>query len=85
MTLQMVSLHRCALELFLGGANGNAVGLSRVQSRERAPPRSDGLGEPRASDGNVPPKMSTAHDHEPFSEQELNLALQRTHLAVPSH
>lgn len=85
MTLQMVSLHYCAPEFLLDVANAIAVGLSRVQSRERAPPRSDGLGEPRASDGNVPPKMSTAHDHEPFSEQELNLALQRTHLAVPSH
>ena len=85
MTLQMVSLHRCALELFLGGANGNAVGLSRVQSRERAPQRAEGVGEALASESNVPPKMNTAHDHEPFSEQELNLALQRTHLAVPSH
>ncbi|KAI7264825.1 hypothetical protein KC345_g8705 [Hortaea werneckii] len=61
------------------------VGLSRVQSRERAPQRAEGVGEALASDGDVPPKMNTAHDHEPFSEQELNLALQRTHLAVPSH
>ena len=66
-------------------ANDIAVGLSRVQSRERAPPRAEGVGEAVAPDGNVPPKMNTAHDHEPFSEQELNLALQRTHLAVPSH
>lgn len=78
MTLQMVSLHYRAPKFLPNVANAIAVGLSRVQSRERAPPRSDGLGETRASDG-------TAHDHEPFSEQELNLALQRTHLAVPSH
>lgn len=25
----------------------------------------------------------TAHDHQPFTEQDLSLALQRTHLAVP--
>lgn len=33
--------------------------------------------------GSLPP--STAHDHQPFSEDELALALKRSHLAVPAH
>ncbi|KAK0857780.1 hypothetical protein LTS02_010100 [Friedmanniomyces endolithicus] len=61
------------------------VGLSRAQSREQVPTKS----RPRTAD-NIPPDCSdyfgsgTAHDHRPFSEHELTLALQRSHLAVPA-
>lgn len=54
------------------------VGLSRVQSHDQ-PPKS----RPHTADGRPYPGMSTAYDHQPFSEQELALALQRSHLAVP--
>ena len=62
-----------------------AVGLSRVQSREHntANPR------PRTAEMQMPPNdslfggLTTAQDHQPFSEHELTLALQRSHLAVP--
>ena len=66
-------------------ANNIAVGLSRAQSREQVPTKS----RPRTAD-NIPPDCSdcfgsgTAHDHRPFSEHELTLALQRSHLAVPA-
>ncbi|KAK5726756.1 hypothetical protein LTR15_002645 [Elasticomyces elasticus] len=58
------------------------VGLSRVQSRDHHPMKS----RPRTAD--MPPdgdyfSTITAHDHEPFSEHEITLALQRSHLAVP--
>jgi len=66
-------------------ANKTAVGLSRAQSREQVPTKS----RPRTAE-NVAPYTSdyfgsgTAHDHRPFSEHELTLALQRSHLAVPT-
>lgn len=31
------------------------------------------------------PTLNTAHDHQPFTEQELARALQRSHLTVPAH
>ncbi|KAK0939689.1 hypothetical protein LTR29_008683 [Friedmanniomyces endolithicus] len=61
------------------------VGLSRAQSREQVPTKS----RPRTAE-DIPPDCSeyfgsgTAHDHRPFSEHELTLALQRSHLAVPA-
>ncbi|KAK5128856.1 hypothetical protein LTR85_000189 [Meristemomyces frigidus] len=64
------------------------VGISRVQSRDRAVP----ISRPMTADDGPPhqkgaayPSMSTAHDHQPFSEHDLALALQRSHLAVPTH
>ncbi len=66
-------------------ANNIAVGLSRAQSREQVPTKS----RPRTAE-DIPPDCSeyfgsgTAHDHRPFSEHELTLALQRSHLAVPA-
>ena len=64
----------------------SAVGLSRVQSRERGlvVPRNLSAEDVKPTKGRYP-NMSTAHDHQPFSEQELALALQRSHLAVPTH
>ncbi|EMC92407.1 hypothetical protein BAUCODRAFT_287697 [Baudoinia panamericana UAMH 10762] len=60
------------------------VGLSRVQSREQPPAKS----RPRTAEDRrlsvQPYNMVTAHDHEYFSEQDLALALQRSHLAVPT-
>jgi hypothetical protein len=31
------------------------------------------------------PSTTSAHDHEPFTEHDLSLALTRSHLAVSSH
>ncbi|TKA81024.1 hypothetical protein B0A55_02486 [Friedmanniomyces simplex] len=62
------------------------VGLSRVQSREQPHPAKS---KPRTAD-EMPPNSGhyyspvTAHDHQPFSEHELTLAMQRSHLAVPA-
>ncbi|KAF2769415.1 hypothetical protein EJ03DRAFT_96799 [Teratosphaeria nubilosa] len=59
------------------------VGLSRVQSRDHQYTKS----KPKTTDEIPPPiipPMSTAHDHQPFSEQDLALAMQRSHLAVPT-
>ncbi|KAK4545383.1 hypothetical protein LTR36_003563 [Oleoguttula mirabilis] len=73
------------------------VGISRVQSRDRAIPT---ISRPLTAGDDIPPhqqnggcggggpvypSMSTAHDHQPFSEHDLVLALQRSHLAVPTH
>jgi hypothetical protein len=58
------------------------VGISRVQSQEYAQSRHR-VAPNRHSFTRVP-TMSTAHDHQPFSEQDLALALQRSHLAVPT-
>ncbi|KAK3067672.1 hypothetical protein LTR53_015321 [Teratosphaeriaceae sp. CCFEE 6253] len=60
------------------------VGLSRVQSRELNAAKS----RPRTA-AEMPPSDNyfgtiTAHDHQPFSEHDLNLAMQRSHLAVPT-
>lgn len=65
------------------------VGLSRVQSRDRDMPMSRPLTAedkpPRQNGGGPPfPSMSTAHDHQPFSEHDLALAMHRSHLAVPT-
>lgn len=74
--------------------------MSRVQSLDKNPlsrPRTAEDDGPKAN-AQAPPKMevngqqmpnlgqtmSTAHDHQPFTEQELALALQRSHLAVPA-
>jgi hypothetical protein len=75
-------------------ANFYPVGMSRVQSHERYP-----LSRQRSLNERPPPsgylgdslnKSSTshhdsiqAHDHHPFTEQELALALKRSHLTVP--
>lgn len=61
------------------------VGLSRVQSRDnqyKSRPRT--ADDPPKRPRETVPIMSTAHDHQPFTEQELALALQRSHLAVPA-
>ncbi|KAM3422666.1 hypothetical protein BST61_g154 [Cercospora zeina] len=59
------------------------VGLSRVQSKEQ---RYQPLERPRTADSNtggLTKTYSTAYDHRPFTEQDLALALHRSHLAVP--
>ncbi|KAF2206515.1 hypothetical protein CERZMDRAFT_89263 [Cercospora zeae-maydis SCOH1-5] len=63
------------------------VGLSRVQSKEQ---RYQPLERPRTADSStngqtngLTKTYSTAHDHQPFTEQDLALALHRSHLAVP--
>lgn len=58
------------------------VGLSRIHSREHVQSRHRTAGNEHSFTG--VPAMSTAHDHQPFSEQDLALALQRSHLAVPT-
>lgn len=58
------------------------VGLSRVNSREMrqsSPPKTNG----------APPQSQNingivAQDHHPFSEEDLALAMKRSHLAVPT-
>lgn len=58
--------------------------MSRVQSHERNPlsrPRSPPngyLGQPLQANS------IQAHDHEPFTEEQLALALKRSHLTVPA-
>ncbi|KAK3671327.1 hypothetical protein LTR78_008787 [Recurvomyces mirabilis] len=61
------------------------VGLSRVQSYDQKPVMSRPLTaeNTRTNVGYFP--AVTAHDHLPFSENELALALQRSHLAVPAN
>lgn len=74
--------------------------MSRVQSRERHPLSRPLTAESEPSqleaqlnaqsngrsnghpNGTYPP--ITAHDHQPFTEDELSLALKRSHLAVPA-
>ncbi|KJY01613.1 hypothetical protein TI39_contig285g00058 [Zymoseptoria brevis] len=73
-------------------ANDSAVGLSRVQSKDMAyksrPTSMDARAE-QERDGaqyhGMDTTLSTAHDHHPFTEQELALALSRSHLSVPVH
>lgn len=55
------------------------VGVSRIQSKDRTEERAD----PTNING-LAKTMSTAHDHQPFTEQELALAMSRSHLAVPA-
>jgi hypothetical protein len=74
-------------------ANFCLVGMSRVQSHERYPlSRQRSLNErpPAGYIGDSLNKSMTshhdsiqAHDHHPFTEQELALALKRSHLTVP--
>lgn len=61
------------------------VGLSRVQSYDQKPVMSRPMTaeNTRANMGYFP--AVTAHDHLPFSEHELALAMQRSHLAVPAN
>ncbi|CAK3852824.1 Hypothetical predicted protein [Lecanosticta acicola] len=74
------------------------VGVSRVQSKDHGPlSRARTAEEPTNGQSPPPPKlefntqmqalsqtMSTAHDHQLFTEQDLALALKRSHLAVPA-
>ena len=74
-------------------ANIHPVGMSRVQSHERYPlSRQRSLNEKPTAvyvDDSLNKSMSShhdsiqAHDHHPFTEQELALALKRSHLTVP--
>jgi hypothetical protein len=68
--------------------------MSRVQSHERYPlsrprsvienPHGGYLGEPPNRNLSGPHDSVQAHDHHPFTEQELALALKRSHLTVPA-
>ncbi|KAF2160930.1 hypothetical protein M409DRAFT_28536 [Zasmidium cellare ATCC 36951] len=74
------------------------VGLSRVHSRDHAhPPKTAEASRPQSSAGekrsDTPQDQMnslsqshtiTAHDHQPFTEHDLALALKRSHLAVPT-
>lgn len=71
------------------------VGMSRVQSHERNPlsrQRSLNQNPHAATHLGVPPNQRLsgqadsvqAHDHHPFTEQELALALKKSHLTVPA-
>ena len=66
----------------VGTADLLAVGVSRIQSKDRntRPPNGD-IGTHTNGFSNT---MDTAHDHEPFTERDLALALSRSHLAVPT-
>jgi hypothetical protein len=73
-------------------ANDSAVGLSRVQSKDmpqnKSRPTSVDL-KTTQKDGQaqyegMDKTLATAHDHQPFTEQDLALALSRSHLAVPA-
>lgn len=74
------------------------VGMSRVQSKDHVivsrPRTSEGLpngtanglanGVPNGIPNGLTQTLSTAHDHRPFTEGDFALALQRSHLAVPT-
>lgn len=63
------------------------VGLSRVQSRERpalSPPKTAEGKQSNGIPNGLHKTRSTAHDHQPFTEHELALAMQRTRLEVPA-
>jgi hypothetical protein len=77
-------------------ANDSAVGLSRVQSKDQAytmnntksrPTSADSKTEREGEEGGqfkgMDKALATAHDHQPFTEQDLALALSRSHLSVP--
>jgi len=62
------------------------VGVSRVQSKDRVTKPPNGATE-QSTDGLTQAAGTihdTAHDHEPFTEHDLALALSRSHLAVPA-
>jgi len=65
------------------------VGLSRVQSRDQGAVSRPRTAEDKDRANGIPNDLykthSTAHDHQPFTEQDLHLALQRSHLQVPAH
>lgn len=79
--------------------DGIAVGLSRVHSHDYAQPPKVDISRPTSSSGqdkrsDTPQDHMnglsqtatiTAHDHQPFTEHDLALALKRSHLAVPAH
>nr|POE85189.1 hypothetical protein CFP56_67347 [Quercus suber] len=59
------------------------VGLSRMQSHDKsASLNPQTTGEVRTN--GIPAIMNTAHDHQTFTEEDLALAIKRTHLAVPT-
>ncbi|CZT23556.1 uncharacterized protein RCC_09270 [Ramularia collo-cygni] len=62
------------------------VGISRVQSRDQSHKgRPKNLELPNAQQaGSIEKALETAHDHQPFTEHDLALALSRSHLAVPA-
>jgi len=73
------------------------VGISRVQSRDhnyRATAAAAAAARPKSPPEALSPKsgqndsiekaLSTAHDHQPFTEHDLALALSKSHLAVPA-
>ncbi|QIW96180.1 hypothetical protein AMS68_001698 [Peltaster fructicola] len=59
------------------------VGGSHLRGRERdlpSPPRTAAA----LSSNNLSPTRGTARDHQPFSEDDLALAMKRSHLTVPT-
>lgn len=66
-----------------------AVGLSRVQSRDRVPVSRPMTAEDHEPNGlsngasNGLYKTGTAADHHPFTENDLALAMKQSHLEVP--
>lgn len=65
-------------------ADLKAVGISRVQSRDQGNrPRPKNMELPNGKSGTTDRALSTAHDHQPFTEHDLALALSRSHLSVP--
>lgn len=90
MTLQMVSsLHK---RMQAGHTlTRNVVGISRVQSKENPAPVSRPMtaedSESKGMSNGVPNglyKTGTAVDHQPFTENDLALAMKRSHLEVPA-
>jgi len=63
------------------------VGLSRVQSKDQTTISRPRTAEDRTNGApnGLYKSKSTAHDHQPFSEQDIHFALQRSHLQVPAH
>ncbi|EME85825.1 uncharacterized protein MYCFIDRAFT_88431 [Pseudocercospora fijiensis CIRAD86] len=74
-----------------GDDDVNNVGMSRVASKDRNHPV---VSRPRTADGptdlvlphmNAISKTITARDHQPFTEEQLALAINRSHSVVPAH
>lgn len=67
-------------------ADPRIVGISRVQSYEgkKVDERPQTAEDKPNGHLGLATTMSTAHDHQPFTEEQLALAMQRSHLAVPA-
>lgn len=75
-------LKLCYLEV--SGLTVTVVGGSHLPSVDRDLPLPPRTAKAMSNDRNAPHTMITAHDHQPFSESDLAMAIKRSHLTVPA-